>query len=93
MKVLQESFTVVPDATLHEVSVLLAGMRITFNTEETRRLTSELSKALQSLGSIDTRKVTGLSDMTGDGDTRDLGAELRAAKEEMKRVSAIPRAG
>jgi hypothetical protein len=50
MRVTQEAFTVLPDTTLREVSVLLAGMRITFTTEEARRLVNAMVKGLETLG-------------------------------------------
>ncbi|HZS83056.1 MAG TPA: hypothetical protein VFA50_09290 [Stellaceae bacterium] len=93
MKVLQETFTVLPDPALHEVSVLLAGMRISFTVDETRRLASDLSKALQALNAAEARKSNGLGEIVSESEARDLGAELRAAKDEMKRVPSLPRVG
>jgi len=93
MKVVQEAFTIIPDATLHEVSVVLAGMRISFNSDETRRLVTELSKALQALGSAEARKGMGLSETAAESEMRDITAELRAAKDDSKRIQSIPRAG
>jgi hypothetical protein len=88
MRVTQEAFTVMPDATLREVSVLLAGMRITLTTDETRRLVSALAKGLQTLGVNESRL---LGDGKGDSDPHDFGAELRSAKDDLKHTPQIPR--
>jgi hypothetical protein len=92
MKVVQESFTVVPDAAAHEVAILLAGMRITFGVDEARRLAADLSKALLALGG-EGRKANGANGIVAPVESRDIGAELRSAADEMKRVPSLPRAG
>ena len=88
MRVMQEAFTVLPDATLREVSVLLAGMRITLTTEETRRLVSALAKGLQTLGVSESRI---LGEAKSDGDAHDFPGDLRVGKDELKHTSQIPR--
>jgi hypothetical protein len=89
MRVAQETFTVITDATLREIAVLLAGMRITLTPEEARGLAGELSKGVHHLGNAGKSH----SDVTGavEGDGRDFSAELRAVKEEMKRNPSFPR--
>jgi hypothetical protein len=89
MRVSQEIFTVLPDSTLREVSVLLAGMRITMTPEEARTLAGELSKCVQHLG-LSGKSHTDTASPT-EGDSRDFSAELRAVKEEMKRNPGFPR--
>ena len=88
MRVTQETFTVLPDSTLREVSVLLAGMRITLTTEETRRLVSALAKGLQTLGVNETRL---LGDGKVDSDAHDFAKELRSVKDELKQTQPMPR--
>lgn len=88
MRVAQETFTVLTDPTLREVSLLLAGMRITLTAEEARGLAGELSKAVQQLGQSGKAQTHGPA---ADGGERDLGAELRAAKDEMKRNPSFSR--
>ena len=89
MRVAQETFTVITDATLREIAVLLAGMRITLTPEEARGLAGELSKGVHHLGS--SGKSHTESSSAGDGEARDFSAELRAVKEEMKRNPSFPR--
>jgi hypothetical protein len=91
MRVSQEIFTVLPDSTLHEVSVLLSGMRITFTSEEARDLAGELSKCAQHLGPF--RKSHNDATRPTEGDSREFSSELRAVKEEMKRNPGVPRTG
>jgi hypothetical protein len=88
MRVTQETFAVLPDTTLREVSVLLAGMRITFTTEETRRLVSALAKGLQTLGVNESRF---LGDGKLDSDAHDFASEPRKAKDELKHVPPMSR--
>ena len=88
MRVTQEAFAVLPDATLREVSVLLAGMRITLTTEETRRLVSALAKGLQTLG-VNEIRLPG--DSKVDSDVHDFAKELRSVKDELKDTPAMPR--
>ena len=88
MRVTQEAFTVLPDTTLREVSVLLAGMRITLTTDETRRLVSALVKGLQTLG-VNEIRLPG--DGKVDSDVHDFAKELRSVKDELKDTPAMPR--
>jgi hypothetical protein len=88
MRVTQEVFTVLPDTTLREVSMLLAGMRITLTTEETRRLVSALAKGLQTLG-VNEIRLPG--DGKVDSDVHDFAKELRSVKDELKDTPAMPR--
>ena len=89
MRVAQETFTVITDATLREIAVLLAGMRITLTPEEARGLAGELSKGVHHLGN--SGKSHSDSSSSSEGDGRDFSAELRAVKEEMKRNPTFPR--
>ena len=88
MRVTQEAFTVLPDTTLREVSVLLAGMRITLTAEETRRLVGALAKGLQTLGVNENRP---LGDGKVDGDVLRFASELRSVKDELKHTPPISR--
>jgi hypothetical protein len=88
MRVTQEAFAVLPDATLREVSVLLAGMRITLTTEETRRLVSALAKGLQTLG---VNQSHALGDGKVDGDVHDFASGPRNAKDEFKHTPPMSR--
>jgi hypothetical protein len=88
MRVAQETFTVITDATLREIAVLLAGMRITLTPEEARGLAGELSKGVHHLGNAGKPHA---DTSAGEGEGRDFSAELRAVKEEMKRNPTFPR--
>jgi hypothetical protein len=88
VRVTQETFTVLPDSTLREVSLLLAGMRITLTTEETRRLVSALAKGLQTLGVSESRV---LGDGKDDRAVHDFASELRNVKDELKHTPPMPR--
>ena len=90
MRVAQEAFTVLRDSTLREVSVLLAGMRITLTTEETRQLVSALAKGLQTLGVNESRLI---DDGKVDSDVHDFAKELRSVKDELKHTLPMPRTG
>ncbi len=91
MRVAQETFTVITDATLREIAVLLAGMRITLTPEEARGLAGELSKGVHHLGNSGKSHSDSASTGATEGDGRDFSAELRAVKEEMKRNPSFPR--
>jgi len=88
MRVTQEAFTVLPDTTLREVSVLLAGMRITLTAEEARRLVGALDKGLQSLGVNESRLI---DDGKVDSDVHDFAKGLRNVKDELKHTPPMPR--
>ena len=90
MRVTQETFTVLPDSALREVAVLLAGMRITLTTEETRRLVGALAKGLQTLG-VNEIRLPG--DGKVDSDVHDFAKELRSVKDELKHTLPMPRTG
>jgi hypothetical protein len=46
MKVAQEILTVIADSPLRELSLIVAGLRITFNEDEARLLSRELSNGI-----------------------------------------------
>ena len=88
MRVAQEAFTVLPDTTLREVSVLLAGTRITFTTEEARRLVTAMAKGLQTLGVKESRL---LGDGKDDSAVHGFASELRGVKDEFKNTPPMSR--
>jgi hypothetical protein len=53
MRIAQENITVISDPRVKEVSVLLAGMRITFDNDEARLLSRELTAAIARLDGAD----------------------------------------
>ena len=82
MRVSQETFTVLADSTLREVSVLLAGMRISLTPDEARSMAGELSKCVQHLAQSGKSR----NDAATPAD-----ADIRQFKDEIKLNPGFPR--
>ena len=49
MKITREEVTVLPDATTGDISLLMAGLRITFNADEAQNLAKSLAEAVRTV--------------------------------------------